>query len=568
MHMKPILTSLVLLVPFIIKSQCQKFTTTPSTAIPWGQCGCVTYFPPAYKVANWTSIKNDVCTLQSLHQQHGPSCTHCLPDTVNNVTLPSIQMLAASTASSRTIPARMLPNGAFDYGQVLNLSLLFYEAQRAGKLPNLPKRSRTPWRGDSVLKDKTPNGKRITKGGWFDAGDNMRFNFPMAWSAGVIAWSVELFRPAYKSTGTLDNALDNLRWVSDYFIECYYAQDSIIAQLGNGQTDHSVWSRPEYIDTPSKVYTLSPSKPGSDLAGSIAGFLAIMSRIMRDSDAGYADKCLLNANKYYTFATKYIGKYSVSVPDAANFYPSSHMYDDLAWGAINMYATTKSRKYLNDAKLYMQAHWTREGTPWKNYDWDSHAWGAKVMLTKYAPDLKRAKKEVDDFMSTWLAGNMDGYSGPKYTPKGLAWFSPWGSLRHSGNAAFLMLAYSKESSYSINEAQNKRMVCFAHNQIRYMLGAKGRSFVVGYGVNPPMRPHHRGSSCPLVPKQCGWSWFDKKTENPSVLYGALVGGPDINDVYHDDRTNYIDNEVATDYNAGFTGALAGLSLSKWTHAQC
>ncbi|PVD35338.1 hypothetical protein C0Q70_02298 [Pomacea canaliculata] len=29
-------------------------------------------------------------------------------------------------------------------------------------------------------------------------------------------------------------------------------------------------------------------------------------------------------------------------------------------------------------------------------------------------------------------------------------------------------------------------------QIHYILGDTGRSYVVGFGVNPPSRPHHRG----------------------------------------------------------------------------
>jgi hypothetical protein len=46
--------------------------------------------------------------------------------------------------------------------------------------------------------------------------------------------------------------------------------------------------------------------------------------------------------------------------------------------------------------------------------------------------------------------------------------------------------------------------------------------------------------------------------NRHVLTGALVGGPSApnDNAYIDDRTNYITNEVALDYNAGFTGALA------------
>jgi endoglucanase len=44
-----------------------------------------------------------------------------------------------------------------------------------------------------------------------------------------------------------------------------------------------------------------------------------------------------------------------------------------------------------------------------------------------------------------------------------------------------------------------------------------------------------------------------------VLYGALDGGPDRNDQYSDDRWQYVFTEVATDYNAAFTGALALLA---------
>lgn len=35
------------------------------------------------------------------------------------------------------------------------------------------------------------------------------------------------------------------------------------------------------------------------------------------------------------------------------------------------------------------------------------------------------------------------------------------------------------------------------NQISYMLGSTGKSFVVGFGENYPKQPHHRASSCPL-----------------------------------------------------------------------
>ena len=43
-----------------------------------------------------------------------------------------------------------------------------------------------------------------------------------------------------------------------------------------------------------------------------------------------------------------------------------------------------------------------------------------------------------------------------------------------------------------------------------------------------------------------------------MLYGALVGGPKENDAYADDRGDYIANEVATDYNAGFQSLVAAV----------
>ncbi len=55
-------------------------------------------------------------------------------------------------------------NGNYDYNKVLHASLLFYEAQRSGKLP---KDNRIHWRGDSMLDDKGNDGEDLT-GGYFD----------------------------------------------------------------------------------------------------------------------------------------------------------------------------------------------------------------------------------------------------------------------------------------------------------------------------------------------------------------------------------------------------------------
>lgn len=52
----------------------------------------------------------------------------------------------------------------YDYNRVLELSILFYVAQRSGKLPP---DNRIPWRGESALNDRGDNGEDLT-GGWYD----------------------------------------------------------------------------------------------------------------------------------------------------------------------------------------------------------------------------------------------------------------------------------------------------------------------------------------------------------------------------------------------------------------
>ena len=62
-----------------------------------------------------------------------------------------------------------------------------------------------------------------------------------------------------------------------------------------------------------------------------------------------------------------------------------------------------------------------------------------------------------------------------------------------------------------------------------------------------------------MPTNCDWSnAYNNPGPNHQTLYGALVGGPDQNDQYEDVRTDYVSNEVATDYNAGFQSSLAYL----------
>ena len=54
-----------------------------------------------------------------------------------------------------------------DYRLALHNSILFYEAQRSGRLPS---DQRVTWRRDSALNDRGDSGESLT-GGWYDGMD-------------------------------------------------------------------------------------------------------------------------------------------------------------------------------------------------------------------------------------------------------------------------------------------------------------------------------------------------------------------------------------------------------------
>ena len=86
---------------------------------------------------------------------------------------------------------------SFNYGEALQKSLFFYEAQRSGDLPTT---NRVNWRGDSGMQDGADVGRDLT-GGWYDAGDHVKFGLPMAFTTTMLAWGAVENRAAYAGSG-------------------------------------------------------------------------------------------------------------------------------------------------------------------------------------------------------------------------------------------------------------------------------------------------------------------------------------------------------------------------------
>ncbi len=454
-----------------------------------------------------------------------------------NATITNSQGIGTITDNDLPLPA------TFNYGEALQKSILFYEAQRSGDLPTT---NRLLWRGDSALNDGADVGRDLS-GGYYDAGDHVKFAFPMASSMTMLSWGAVEYRNAYQQSGQLPYILDAIKWGTDYLIKANVTDSNgtkeFWGQVGQGNIDHAYWGSPESMTMARPSFKIDRDHPGSDLAGEAAASLAAASIVFRATDSAYADTLLQNAVQLYNFADTYRGKYSDSIPDAANYYNSWSGYnDELVWGATWLYKATGNTSYLDKAESYYQQYIGGLGNGWTQ-SWDNKSYGAAILLSQETNNVNY-RNDVEGWLNYWSDTSGNGIT---YTPGGEAWLSQWGSLRYSATTAFLAGVYSD----TVNDYSD-RYANFAEGQIDYILGDNPNNFsyMVGFGDNYPLNPHHRAAS--------GTTDVNDPITNRHTLYGALVGGPaSANDYdYQDIRSDYIRNEVALDYNAGFTGALA------------
>ncbi|CAN7027562.1 unnamed protein product [Brassica rapa subsp. trilocularis] len=193
-----------------------------------------------------------------------------------------------------------------NYSDALKKSILFFEGQRSGYLP---REQRMTWRRDSALNDgKNLNADLV--GGYYDAGDNVKFHFPMAFSATMLAWSAVDFG-SYMSPADLRENLVALRWGTDYLLKTVsQLRNRIFVHVGEVEKDHQCWQRPEDMSTPRTAYAVETQYPATDLgpdwfnrsAGEITAAFAAASIAFKRYDPSYAQRLLKNALKTFKYA--------------------------------------------------------------------------------------------------------------------------------------------------------------------------------------------------------------------------------------------------------------------------
>ncbi|KAH9793395.1 Endoglucanase 11 [Citrus sinensis] len=469
---------------------------------------------------------------------------------------------------------------AFDYADALSKSLLYFEAQRSGRLPY---NQRVTWRDHSGLTDGLEQGVDLV-GGYYDAGDHVKFGLPMAFTVTMLSWGVIEFREQIAAAGELEHAFEAIKWGADYFIKAHTSPNVLWAEVGDGDTDHYCWQRPEDMTTSRHAYKIDENNPGSDLAGETAAAMAAASIVFKKTNPHYSHLLLHHAQQLFEFGDKFRGKYDESVEAVKSYYASVSGYmDELLWGAMWLSKATDNDKYLqyviNNADNFGGIGWAIT-----EFSWDVKYAGLQVMASKllakeqhkkqYGYILEQYRLKAEYYICSCL--NKNNGSNVDRTRGGLLYIRPWNNMQYVSTAAFLLTIYSDlllDSNQPLNcngeIVGHQEILSFAKSQVDYILGSNpmNMSYLVGYGPKYPTRVHHRGASIVSYRENKGFigctqgydNWYSRVDQNPNVIVGALVGGPDWRDNFMDQRNNYMQTEACTYNTAPLVGVFAKLS---------
>ncbi|TYQ16237.1 UNVERIFIED_CONTAM: endoglucanase Cel9U [Acetivibrio alkalicellulosi] len=493
-----------------------------------------------------------------------------------------------------TPPVKVSADPEYNFAKALQMSLYFFDSNKCGIGIT---GGRLEWRGDCHVEDaEVPlipmteeffgtnmsqafideyrhildpegNGFLDLSGGYHDAGDHIKFGLPGTYAGSTLGWGYYEFRDSYVQTGTDDHIEELLRWFNDFYLKVTFRDENgdVIAycyQVAEGNIDHNFWNPPELqrsdvlLDFARPAYFATAETPASDQAAGAAASLTINYLNFKDTDPEYAEECLDTAIALYDFAVKHRG-----LGYDGGFYNSSYDYDEMSWAAVWLHIATGNWDYIEDIVKtdddgnytgYFQRIIKDTNNRWQNiwvHCWDT-VWGG--VFAKLAPITNT---ERDWYIFRW---NIEYWSGIPHedptdttflakSPAGFSVVNPYGSARYNTAAQLCALVFTKETG-------RQDFAEWSKNQMEYIMGNNpmDRSYIVGYAPNSAKHPHHRAAHGSKT-----LSMLDPP-EHRHTLWGALVGGPDLDDFHVDETYDYVYNEVAIDYNTAFVGALAGL----------
>jgi endoglucanase len=420
-----------------------------------------------------------------------------------------------------------------DSAQLLRLAYTFYGAQRSGDGANWLLNA-----GETChMNDGQSIGRDLT-GGWYDAGDYLKVTLSIAYGAYVISKGYDAFPAAFddrnseRYTGAANgvpDVLDEAKFAADYLVKAHIAPNQLVAMIGNVNADHNLPLRDGRCNNQAAQNIQRPvsMQSNADVSGLAAAALALLGRLYQPFNATLSATYVQHAREIFEIARanrtgSNPGLYGQTGPVA--------WVDEALCGATELYRATGEQQYLDDALAFdtlLGPHgWAPNFSQSADFCRHSLIVGLRAAgnLDAAQPVALNLKTDVENYITkVSTAANVQG----------LLYMDEWGTLRYSSGAGFGASLY-----YEVTGDTTARDL--AISQLNYITGSNtyNRSFVIGFGNNPPSNPHHRN-----------------QIATGRALAGALVGGPNPGG-YVDTADDFQRNEVALDYNAGLVGLAA------------
>ncbi|MFN6945698.1 MAG: glycoside hydrolase family 9 protein [Cytophagaceae bacterium] len=215
-------------------------------------------------------------------------------------------------------------------------------------------------------------------GGWYDAGDYIKFTLTNAYSAYFLLRSYELMPEIFRekhlySQTELNDMLDEIKHGLDFLLKTMPDEDEFIIQTG-GYLDHQQWPArlPENdaLDGQRECY----SAFSRTQMGLTAAALALGAKVFRSEGySAYADVC--EAKAIQIFAKAKASTEAVAWWQGGHeiFYADNSLNDNMELAAIELYNLTSVAQYLTDAQSYGNAAGAGYWAAWSNLNMSAHS---------------------------------------------------------------------------------------------------------------------------------------------------------------------------------------------------
>ena len=290
---------------------------------------------------------------------------------------PGVYVVEAAGATS---PPFRVGTGSDLYTPLLHNALFYFLAQRDGADVDPTVLEREPshlndahakvyetpeYHNVFLVRDLVPVGERVdTEGGWFDAGDYLKFAHTTAFVLAVMGEALrdhpELF------TGDGPDFASEARFGLDWLLRQWDGSRKVLYyQVSMGNTglgylsDHDVWRLPQVDDalkgrayrylSHRPVFRVGP--PGTLVPPSIAGRMAaafgLCFQVFESSNPGLAGRCLRAGEGVFDIAKTQHTTNHTTAP--SGYYPEGPMWrDDLELGAIELHLALRNAATLPD----------------------------------------------------------------------------------------------------------------------------------------------------------------------------------------------------------------------------